>query len=71
VTGVEGKFQRGDAVLVRSLEGAEVGRGLVAYGAAEARKIMGQHSGQIAEILGFLGREEMIHRDDLVLTGGG
>ena len=71
VTGVEGKFQRGDAVLVRSLEGAEVGRGLVAYGAAEARKIMGQHSGQIADILGFLGREEMIHRDDLVLTGGG
>ena len=70
VRGVDGTFQRGDAVLVRDQQGNEVGRGLVAYGAGDARKIIGRHSREIADILGFLGREEMIHRDDLVLTGG-
>ena len=71
VIGVEGKFQRGDAVVVRNAGGGEVGRGLIAYGAADARKIMGRQSREIADILGFLGREEMIHRDDLALTGVG
>jgi glutamate 5-kinase len=66
---VEGGFERGDAVLVRAPDGAEVGRGLSAYDAADADKIKGRSSADILSILGFSGRAEMIHRDDLVLGG--
>ncbi len=67
VTAVEGDFQRGDAVTVRGPDGAALARGLTAYSTADARRILGHRSDQIEAILGFLGREEMIHRDDLVL----
>jgi len=66
---VEGVFERGDAVLVRGPDGAEVGRGLIAYDAADADRIKGRSSADIILILGFGGRTEMIHRDDLVLGG--
>ena len=68
VTAVEGDFRRGDAVVVRALDGAEVARGLTAYSAADARRIIGHKSREIEAILGYRGREELIHRDDLVLT---
>ncbi len=70
VTAAEGRFERGDAVLVLGPEGAEIGRGLVAYAADEARRILGHKSSEIEALLGYRGREELIHRDDLVLTGG-
>jgi len=64
---VEGAFARGDAVVVS--DGArELGRGLVAYDAEEAQKIIGRASAEIEDILGYPGRAEMIHRDDLALT---
>jgi glutamate 5-kinase len=66
---VEGAFERGDAVVVRAADGAEIGRGLIAYDAGDADKIKGRSSGDILLILGFGGRAEMIHRDDLVLGG--
>ncbi len=66
---VEGGFERGDAVLVRGPDGAEVGRGLIAYDAGDADRIKGRSSADILSILGFGGRTEMIHRDDLVLGG--
>jgi glutamate 5-kinase len=65
---LDGGFERGDAVVVRGPDGAEIGRGLVAYDAADADKIRGKSSGDIQQILGFAGRTEMIHRDDLVLA---
>lgn len=68
VTAVEGAFQRGDAVVVRNSEGIEIGRGLAAYSARDARQIIGHKSREIEAILGYRGREELIHRDDLVLT---
>ena len=68
VTAVEGDFRRGDAVVVRALDGAEVARGLTAYSAKDARRIIGHKSREIEAILGYRGREELIHRDDLVLT---
>ncbi len=71
VTAVEGDFRRGDAVVVRALDGAEVARGLTAYSAADARRIIGHKSREIEAILGYRGREELIHRDDLVLSLGG
>jgi len=66
VRGVEGEFARGDCVEVVA-EGAAVARGLANYAAEDARRIAGRHSREIERILGFAGREEMIHRDDLAL----
>jgi glutamate 5-kinase len=68
VTAIEGNFDRGDAVVVRNGDGREIARGLSAYAAADARAIAGHKSGEIEAILGYRGRDEMIHRDDLVVT---
>ena len=65
---VEGRFERGDSVIVADAEGNEVARGLVAYSARDAKHIMGHKSREIADLLGYRGRDEMIHRDDLVLS---
>jgi glutamate 5-kinase len=66
---VDGTFGRGDAVLIRGPDGAELGRGLVAYDAEDAAKIIRKSSGDIMLILGIEGRAEMVHRDDMVLVG--
>jgi glutamate 5-kinase len=67
VVAVEGSFERGDSVVVVGPDGVELARGLVAYSDADARRIAGHKSREIEEILGYRGRDEMIHRDDLVL----
>jgi glutamate 5-kinase len=69
VTAVDGQFERGDAVSVVAADGREVARGLIAYAADEAALIAGRRSGEIGEILGYSSRDEIIHRDDLVLLG--
>ena len=69
VTAVEGSFERGDAVALSDPGGREIGRGLIAYNAEDARRIIGHKSRDIEARLGYRGREELIHRDDLVLTG--
>ena len=69
VVKVEGRFGRGDAVLVRGPDGHEIGRGLIAFDAEDAERIKGRSSADIPAIVGFAGRTEMIHRDDLVLGG--
>jgi len=66
---VEGGFERGDAVVVRGPDGHELGRGLIAYDAGDADKIKGRSSADVLLILGYTGRTEIIHRDDLVLGG--
>ena len=68
VVGVEGRFERGDAVIVRTRAGIEAGRGLSAYSSADIARIAGHKSGEIAGILGYRGRDEIIHRDDLVVS---
>src|SRR5277367_5825406 len=67
VVKIEGGFARGDAVIIRGPDGAEIGRGLSAYDAEDALKIRGRASADIASILGFSGRAEMVHRDNLVV----
>jgi glutamate 5-kinase len=67
VTGARGRFDRGDTVSVLSADGTEIARGMIAYSDVDAARIMGRKSSEIADILGFRGRDEMIHRDDLVL----
>ncbi len=66
---VEGAFARGDCVLIRETSGAELGRGLIAYDAAEAGQLIGRNSRDIESVLGAPGRAEMIHRDDMALVG--
>ena len=68
VTRLEGSFERGDAVVIKSGEGAELGRGLVAYDDGEARRLLGRKSSEIEAILGYGGDPELIHRDDMVLN---
>lgn len=66
---IEGSFTRGDVVAILDLAGNRVGRGLVAYDAADALKVIGKRSTEIGAILGPAARSEMVHRDDLVLAG--
>jgi glutamate 5-kinase len=67
VTAARGRFERGDTVSVLAADGTEVARGIVAYSDADAVRILGRRSSEIETLLGFRGRDEMIHRDDLVL----
>jgi glutamate 5-kinase len=67
VRAVAGMFERGDAVDICDQAGLRIGRGLSAYSADESRIIAGHRSEDIETLLGWRGRDEMIHRDDLVL----
>ncbi|MBO1020936.1 glutamate 5-kinase [Methylobacterium sp. SD274] len=69
VTGLSGSFGRGDAVIIRDVQGRTLGRGLVAYDSAQAAQIIGRPSREIAELLTHPGRSEMVHRDDLAMVG--
>ena len=65
---VAGDFDRGVIVRMLAPDGAEIGRGLVKYGAADLRRIAGCHSAEIESRLGYTYGDEVIHRDDLVLV---
>jgi glutamate 5-kinase len=64
---IVGLFGRGDTVSVVSVGGGEIARGMVAYDSADALKIKGLKSVEIMKVLGAAGRDEIIHRDDLVM----
>jgi glutamate 5-kinase len=68
VVQVKGPFDRGDAVVVLDPSGREIARGLAAYSSADAERIRGRRSAELEPLLGYRGRDEMIHRDDLVLV---
>ena len=67
VVAVSGHFSRGDTVSVLDGDGVEIARGMIAYGDRDAASIVGKRSADIELLLGFRGRDEMIHRDDLVM----
>lgn len=67
---VKGNFERGDVVIIRTNDNTEIGRGLVAYSAAETKLIMGKKSSDIEAIIGFSGRDELIHRNNMVINNG-
>ena len=68
VTGVDGKFMRGELVsCIHSETGKEIGRGLVNYNSEEAIRLLGKPSSAIKEILGYMGEPELIHRDNIVI----
>jgi len=62
---VSGAFERGDAVLIKGPDGRTVGKGLSAYSSLDAGRIAGRRTSEIRTILGFDGRPELIHRDDM------
>ena len=66
---VVGTFTRGDLVSCVNADGLEIARGLVNYNANEAVRILGQSTESIAGILGYREDDELIHRDNLVITG--
>jgi glutamate 5-kinase len=68
ITQVEGEFQSQNAVRLCNREGHEIAKGLVNYSSAELKLIQGQRSEEIPVILGYLGAETVIHRDNLVLS---
>lgn len=67
VVDVEGVFERGDAVTIASQNGAVLGKGLSAFCAEDVKRIKGHRSDALEDILGYQGRSEVVHRDDLVL----
>lgn len=66
-TAITGNFHRGDAVNIVDVKGNILGRGLTAYDHKDAENILGVKSSEIEAILGYAGRTELIHRDDMVL----
>jgi len=69
MTAVEGDFSRGDVIAVRDSAGGEIARGLANYASAEARLLCRKPSSEFEALLGYTGEAEMVHRDNLVLTG--
>ena len=67
VTKAVGRFERGDTVSILGPDGSEVARGICAYSDGDAARIIGRKSADIEKVLGFRGRDEIVHRDDLVL----
>jgi glutamate 5-kinase len=67
VTRAVGRFERGDTVSIVGPDGSEIGRGICAYSDVDAARIIGRKSADIEKVLGFRGRDEIVHRDDLVL----
>jgi glutamate 5-kinase len=70
VVATRGRFDRGDTVSVVGPDGAEFARGICAYSDGDAARILGRRSSEIQSLLGFRGRDEMIHRDDLAILRG-
>lgn len=68
VVDVSGDFRRGDIVEIKAVDGTVLGKGICAYKAKYAKRIKGKHCGdEVTAALGFRGRDELIHRNDMVL----
>jgi len=65
---IAGQFARGAVVILADERGKEIGRGVVHYGSADLERIIGKHGSEIESVLGFTFGDEVVHRDDIVLT---
>ncbi|MGB5248878.1 MAG: glutamate 5-kinase [Gammaproteobacteria bacterium] len=68
VTRIEGRFERGDAVVIYGPDDIELAHGLCGYGSTEAARIIGRRSADIVAVLGYHGADELVHRNDLAMT---
>ncbi|MEG1203415.1 MAG: PUA domain-containing protein, partial [Comamonas sp.] len=66
---VSGEFSRGEVIGVRDAEGREIARGLANYSSVEAKRLCRKQSSEFELLLGYTGEPEMLHRDNMVLTG--
>ncbi|MBL4804473.1 MAG: glutamate 5-kinase [Alphaproteobacteria bacterium] len=64
---IEGRFERGDILEICTESGHKLGMGITAFNKNDADHVIGKNSEQIAEVMGFMGRSELIHRNDMVL----
>lgn len=69
VIGVSGRFERGDAIVIRDPGGIEIARGLAGLNSEDACLVMGKHSDEVVDLLGSNSRAALVHRDNLVLVG--
>lgn len=69
VIDIHGKFDRGDTIVIKDSKMNKLGVGLSAYASDDAKLIIGQKSQAIESMIGFTGRDELIHRDNLALSG--
>lgn len=67
VTAVEGRFERGDTIAIKTEDGRTIAKGIAGYNASEAKKIRGKKSDDVSEILGYAHRATLIHRDDMAM----
>ncbi|MDG1418456.1 MAG: glutamate 5-kinase [Maricaulis sp.] len=65
---IDGKFERGDTVQITNAGGKLIARGISAYDAADARRILGRQTGEIEAILGYRRSAALVHTDDIVLV---
>ena len=63
---INGRFNRGDVITILSIQNIKIGFGVIAYDSSDSKKIIGKKSKAIKGILGYEGRDELIHKDDLV-----
>ena len=63
---IKGRFNRGDVISIVNNLNTKIGVGVIAYDSSDAKKIIGKNSKNIKDILGYEGRDEIIHKDDLV-----
>jgi len=68
VTALTGTFDKGDAVVIEDKNGVELARGLSAYSSEDAQKIIGRKSSEFEGLLGYRGRDELVHRDDMAVS---
>ncbi|GIU67036.1 glutamate 5-kinase [Candidatus Phycosocius spiralis] len=68
VISVEGRFERGDTIAIKDQQTRVLAHGISAYSSADAQQILGRHSDDIEDILGYAGRPALVHRDDMVIT---
>ena len=65
---IKGKFNRGDVISITNTKNEKIGIGVIAYDSHDTKKIIGKNSKDIKHILGYEGRDEIVHKDDLVKT---
>ena len=66
IKSVSGKFNKGDHVKIVDKNNEECARGLSSFSSDEINKIKGHHSSNIRELLGYIAKSEVIHKDDMV-----
>jgi len=67
IEGTKGKYNRGDVVVIKNTEGEDIARGITAFSSIDVKKIKGRQSSEIEKLLGFSGRDAVVHVNDMVL----